>query len=419
MSNLIKQRNPIAWLLDPVEPTADQADASYRFDWSPTAWLLPIGLGTAALVVSAVGWATEAQQFFFSYLVGWIFCVSLALGGLFFVLIQHLTQARWSVVVRRIPEALIWSFPVLAILGIPLLFGLHDLYHWTHADLFDPASPSYDSVIAAKESYLNIPFFLGRAAFYFLLWSTISYKLYTLSIRQDVDGDPQIPALQRKTSAWGLALVSITTAFSGFDFLMSLDPHWFSTIFGVYFFAGSFMSIMAFTALVAMILQKAGMLQGTVTTEHYQDLGKFLFGFVVFWAYIAFSQYMLIWYANMPEETLFYRRRLENGWETYSAVLLIAHFLIPFIVLISRSAKRFIPVLGFMCVWMLVMHWFDFFWLAMPVLHEHPSFHLLDLSTAVGLFGIVSGTVLYRLSRHSLVPEKDPNLGKSLAFTNS
>ncbi|GMQ81947.1 MAG: hypothetical protein BMS9Abin05_1385 [Rhodothermia bacterium] len=419
MSNLIKQSNPIAWLLDPVKPTADQADSSYRFSWSQVAWLLPIGLGTAALVVSAVGWAMNAEQFYFSYLIAWVFCVSIALGGLFFVLVHHLTQARWSVVVRRISEALIWSFPILAVLSIPLLFGLHDLYQWTDADLFDPASPSYDAVIAGKELYLNIPFFLGRAAFYFLIWSTVSYKLYTTSIRQDLDGDPEIPGLQRKTSAWGLVLVSLTTGFAGFDFLMSLDPHWFSTIFGVYFFSGSFMVVMAFIALVAMILQKAGMLQGSITTEHYQDLGKFLFGFVVFWAYIAFSQYMLIWYGNMPEETIFYRDRLEQGWEVYSAVLLIAHFLIPFVVLISRPAKRMIPLLGFMSVWMLVVHWFDFFWLAMPVLHEQPTFHFLDLTTAVGLFGVMAGIVLYRLSRHSLIPEKDPYLEESLAFTNS
>lgn len=419
MSNSIRQSNPITWLLDPVRSTADSADAQYRFNWTQAAWLLPIGLGIGALVISAIGWAIDAEQFYFSYLVAWVFCVSLAIGGLFFVMIQHLTRAYWSVVVRRIPEALLWSFPLLVVLGIPLLFGLHDLYHWTHQDLFDPGSPAYDEVLAGKAAYLNVPFFLGRIAFYFLVWITISYRLYTLSIRQDLVADPAIPALQRRVSAWGLPVLAITTSFGSFDLLMSLDPHWFSTIFGVYFFSGSFMAIMAFTALVAMILQKAGMLAGSVTTEHYQDLGKLLFGFVVFWAYIAFSQYMLIWYGNMPEETIFYRHRLEHGWEVYSAILLVAHFLIPFVVLLSRPVKRNRPVLAVMCVWMLIMHWFDFFWIAMPVLHEHPSMHLLDLTTAVGLFGIVFGVVMYRLSRHSLVPENDPNLAKSLAFINS
>jgi hypothetical protein len=380
---------------------------------------VPIAIGIAALVITAVGWATDAEQFYFSYLVGWIFCVSLALGGLFFVMIQHLTRAKWSVVVRRFPEALIWSFPLLVVLGIPLLFGLHDLYHWTHHELYDPAGPEYDPVLAGKESYLNIPFFLGRVAFYFLSWTYISYRLYTLSIRQDVDPRTDIPDKQRRVSAWGLPVLAVTTAFGGFDMLMSLDPHWFSTIFGVYFFAGSFMAVMAFIALVAMMLQKAGMLEETVTTEHYQDLGKFLFGFVIFWAYIAFSQYMLIWYGNLPEETFFYRHRLENGWETYSAVLLMAHFVIPFIILLSRTAKRVLPILAFMCVWMLIMHWFDFYWIAMPVLHEYPSISVLDLTSFVGLASILFGVVIFRLSRHSLVPEEDPGLARSMAFVNS
>ncbi|PIQ63708.1 MAG: hypothetical protein COV99_01360 [Bacteroidetes bacterium CG12_big_fil_rev_8_21_14_0_65_60_17] len=413
----IRKSNPFVWLLDPLGPTA--ASAPYRFTWSQTAWLLPLAVGIAGLTVSAVGWATNAAQFYFSYLVGWAFCLSLALGGLFFVLIQHLTKARWSVVVRRIPETLLWSFPLLAVLGIPVLFGMHDLYHWTHLDLFDPASPTYDPVLAGKQGYLNSTFFIARLIFYFVVWTIIAYKLYTQSIRQDVEGGADIPAKQRFTSAWGLAVSAVTVSFAAFDILMSLDPHWFSTIFGVYFFAGSFMSIMAFTAIVAMILQKKGMLHGVVTTEHYQDLGKFLFGFIVFWAYIAFSQYMLIWYANLPEETLFFRHRVEHGWEYHSAALLIMHFILPFFILIGRWAKRMLPLLAFMSVWMLVMQWFDLHWIAMPVLHEHAQFSLFDLAAWFGLTGVFMAAFMFRLSRHAIVPEKDPNLASSIAFTNT
>ena len=257
MSNTVKRSNPIIWLLDPLQSTTERASTSYQYNWSRIAWLLPLGIGVAALVITAVGWATNPQQFYFSYLIGWSFCLSLAIGALFFVLIQHLTGAKWSVVIRRIPEALIWSFPLLAVLGIPILFGMHDLYHWTHHELIDPASASYDPVIAGKAGYLNVPFFIARLAFYFLAWSFLSWRLYTLSVRQDVSGDPTIPAQQRKVSAWGLALTAVTTSFGAFDILMSLDPHWFSTIFGVYFFAGSFMAIMAFMALVAMVLRRA------------------------------------------------------------------------------------------------------------------------------------------------------------------
>lgn len=419
MSNTIKRSNPLVWLLDPLRSTADRADDSYRFKWSNAAWLLPAGIGVAGLLISAVGWIINPEQFYFSYLVGWTFCISLALGGLFFVLIQHLAGASWSVVVRRISEALLWSFPMLAILGIPVLFGMHDLYHWTHLELFDPASEMYDSVIAGKQAYLNTPFFIGRLGFYFLAWSYLAHRLYTLSIRQDVAPEVSIGKQLRRVSAWGLAVTAITTSFAAFDILMSLDPHWFSTIFGIYFFSGSFMAIMAFMVLMAMTFQKAGMLEGTITPEHYQDLGKFLFGFIVFWAYIAFSQYMLIWYANLPEETVFFRHRMEHGWEFNSGILLWAHFIIPFIVLISRSAKRSKFVLAFMSVWMLIMHWFDFHWIAMPVLHEHSTFHYLDFTTWIGLFGLLVGAVMFRMSRHSLVPQRDPHLNESLHFINS
>ncbi len=406
------------WLVDPLRPT-QATGADFRYTADARSWLAPTLIGLALLIVSFVGWAVDAHQFYFSYLVGWIFCVSVAVGAQFFIIIQHLTKAHWSVVVRRIPEALVWAFPVLALLSIPILFGMHDLFHWAHHGVMDPASPEYDPVLAGKEAYLNVPFFLVRVVFYFAVWTLIGYRLYTLSVRQDVDPDRSIPARQRSTSAWGLPLMAVTTAFASYDFLMSLDPHWFSTIFGVYFFADAFLSSFAFTTLLAVLFQRSGMLRRTISAEHYQDLGKFMFGFTVFWAYIAFSQYMLIWYGNLPEETIWYRIRLENGWQVYSAILLIGHFIIPFWVLISRGAKRILPLMAFMSVWILVMHWFDFWWIAMPVLREtNPAFHWLDFTSALGLFGLMLGLCLYRLSRHSLVPENDPQLQKSIAFVN-
>ncbi|NNE68892.1 MAG: hypothetical protein HKN29_00860 [Rhodothermales bacterium] len=417
----IRSSNPLVWLFDPIRPTGDGADAPYRFKASTLSWTIPLGIGVIALVATlAVGMTGEDhKQFYFSYLTAWAYGVSLAVGALFFVLIQHLTKARWSVVFRRIPEALLWSFPVLAVLGIPVLFGMHDLFHWTHAELLDPASPDYDYVIAGKSGYLNTPFFLGRLAFYFIVWTLISYRLYSRSIQQDASGDIAETKSMRVTSAWGLPLLAVTTAFASYDILMSLDPHWFSTMFGVYFFAGSFLAIMAFMIVVSMSMQRAGMMQG-VTTEHYQDLGKFMFGFVVFWAYIAFSQYMLIWYGNLPEETVWYRHRLMHGWELHSAALLIAHFILPFMILIGRWAKRIRGLLAFMAVWVLFMHWFDFHWLVMPVLHgEHAQFNPLDFLALIGIVGILVGLVMFRLSRHSTVPQKDPRLALSLSFKNT
>ncbi|MEZ4702469.1 MAG: hypothetical protein R2834_19205 [Rhodothermales bacterium] len=420
----IKANSPLTWLADPFRPTGSDSDATYRFSGGSAWWLAPLAIGLVLLVVTAIGGGADRQQFFFSYLVGWVYCLTVALGALFFVLIQHLTKASWSVVVRRIPEALLWTFPLLAILSFPIIYGMHDLYHWTHHELFDPSSPAYDEVIAGKAAYLNVSFFLVRLLFYFSVWTLVAYRLYSLSLKQDLTGDPTIPARMRKVSAWGLPLFAITTAFSGIDLLMSLDPHWFSTMFGVYFFAGCFVSALALITFVTLLVQgPGGMLKGVITAEHHQDLGKLLFGFTVFWTYIAFSQYMLIWYGNLPEETVWFRHRLEHGWEYHSAALLAMHFIIPFIVLISRGAKRTPAILGFMAVWMLVMHWFDLHWIAMPVLttarEGHAGFSWLDFTCWLGLFGVFFGLFMYRLSRHSIVPAQDPNLDKSMKFMNS
>jgi hypothetical protein len=420
----IKSNSPLTWLADPLRPTHADAAEAYRFSGGAAWWSIPLVVGIALLIVTAIGGGSDREQFFFSYLVGWVFCLTIALGSLFFVLIQHLTKAAWSVVVRRIPEGLLWTFPLLALLSFPVIYGMHDLYHWTHHELFDPASPEYDRVIAGKEAFLNVPFFLIRLLFYFSAWTLLAYKLYSLSIRQDVTGEEDIPARLRKVSAWGLPLFAITTAFGGIDLLMSLDPHWFSTMFGVYFFAGCFVGALATIAFTTLLVQGPGrMLSGVVTTEHHQDLGKLLFGFTVFWTYIAFSQYMLIWYGNLPEETVWFRHRLEHGWQYHSAALLIMHFIIPFVVLLPRASKRTPAILGFMTVWMLVMHWFDLHWIAMPVLDTarggHAAFHWLDFTCWLGLFGVFYGLFMYRFSRHSLVPTNDPNLAKSLRFTNS
>ena len=426
MADAIK-RNPI-WkaLVDPLASTRSAAHKGYAFQGGTIWWMAPMGIGIVCLVISLVLGLSNHQQFYFSYLIGWSFCLSIALGSLFFVLIQHLTKARWSVVVRRVPEALMWAFPILLVLAGPLVYGMHDLYHWTHEELMDPNSPQFDPLVYGKRQYLNTPFFLARLLFYFLAWSFVSYRLYTLSLKQDVQNDRDIPAQQRKVSAYGLVLFAVTVAFAGFDLLMSLDPHWFSTIFGVYFFAGGFVSALALTTLTYAIMQRGGgMLNGVVNQEHYHDLGKLLFGFTVFWTYIAFSQYMLIWYGNLPEETIWFRHRLEGNWRTHSWVLLIFHFIIPFIVLLPRASKRILPILSFMCVWLLVMHWFDYHWLVMPVLetlrggHGEAGFHLLDITCWLGLFGVTYGFALYRLKNHSLVPQNDPYLAESLRFTNT
>ncbi len=280
MADSLRRSSLLTALIDPIQPTTDQAERAYRPSISKMTWMVPTLMGIALLVVSAALGFTEnfREQFYFSYLVGWTFCLSLALGALFVILIKHLTKAHWIVSVRRIPEALLASFPMLLVLAIPIIFGLldhdHGLYHhWTAEGIADPNSSYYDEIIAGKVAYLNIPFFLIRVALYFAVWIYLSHRLYRLSLQQDVDPDPSIPAKQRRVSAWGLPLCAVATAFASYDFLMSLDPHWFSTIFGVYFFGGAFLSAFSLTALVAILLQRSGLLRNVVSAEHYQDLG--------------------------------------------------------------------------------------------------------------------------------------------------
>jgi len=420
MADSVKPNFSLSWLVDPLQSTRDAAERAYRFSGDRRAWLVPIILGIALLVVSAMGGWQNSDEFFFAYLTGWAFLVTTALGGLLFLIFHHLTRAGWSVVINRINEALIWAFPLLFLLGLPILFGMYDLYHWTHADLYDPTSSHYDAILAGKRGYLNTPFWAARLVFYFAVWSIISYRLYTFSVRQDVDPDSELQAKLRSTSAWGLPLTAVTLAFASYDILMSTDPHWFSTIFGVYFFAGGILSAVSVITLVALLLQRTGgLLEGVITPEHYHDLGKYLFGFTVFWAYIAFSQYMLYWYGGIPEETVWFQHRLQNGWQWHSAMLMLVHFAVPFLVLLPRGTKRTYSILSIMAVTQIVMHWFDLHWVVLPVLRDGGGFHWLDITCWLGLTGIFGGILMYRLSRHSLVPQNHPYLGESLHFENA
>ena len=433
-------------LLDPAP--RERVAGKYRFtdDWR--AWVVAAGVGVALLLVSLIalfGDDYTRARFMFAYLTGWTFCLSISLGALLFVMAQHITKAKWVTVVRRVPEMIMANFVLLAVLSIPIVIDLissHSvLYHWRHPELY-VAGPDFDPVLAEKTWYLNLPFALGRIAFYFFVWIVVSTKLYRESVRQDTDPIAETSRRLRFTSGWGIPLVGVTTAFAGFDFLMGLDPHWFSTMFGVYFFAGGFVASIALTTFLVILFKRTGPLEGVVTTEHLQDLGKYLFAFTAFWAYIAFSQYMLIWYANLPEETLFYEHRFQHGWEAFSKSLVWFHFVLPFLILLPRAAKRLVPVLAVMAVWTLVMHWMDHFWVAMPVVdilhgaelhatgaaseavHEvaehapHAGFHWVDFAAWFGLFGLFLGATLWRAGRHSATPYNDPYFAQSVRFEN-
>ena len=378
--------------------------------------LAAAGLGLLALVLH---WtlgrgAAAARQAQFSYLVALLYWLSLALGALFFVIVQFATKAGWSVVVRRLAEHAMMTLPLLALLFVPVLGGVHELFHWTHHE-----AVQHDALLAAKAPYLNLPFFVARALLYFVVWSALAWVFYRRSVGQDRDGAPQATARLQRLSGPAIILFALTVTFAAFDWLMSLDPHWYSTMFGVYYFAGCVVAIFAFLALVGLVLRRAGVLAEVITIEHYHDLGKLLFAFTVFWTYIAFSQFMLIWYGNLPEETIWYARRLVGSWRTATLVLGLGHFVVPFFYLMTRATKRRPAALLPAAIWLLAVHYLDLYWLVMPVLHPasaQPSW--LDLTAFVGIGGCFVALFARLLRRHALVPLRDPRLAESRAFEN-
>jgi hypothetical protein len=372
-----------------------------------------VGLGGAAALAAATsgGWT----RFYPSYLASFVFFLSLALGALFFVLIQHATRAGWSVALRRIAEGVAPNVLVpMALLILPVLLGLRTLYPWT-----DAAHVAADRALAAKAAWLNVPFFLVRTAVVFGIWSAFAYWFHRTSTRQDATGDPRLTQRMETTSTAALILFAFTVTGFAFDFLMSLTPHWSSTIFGVYFFAGSILGFFALVTLLAMLVQRTGALARTITVEHYHDLGKLIFAFTVFWAYIGFSQYMLMWYANLPEETFWYAARQTGSWTGWSLLMLFGHFFVPFAFLMSRSIKRRKALLAAGALWMLFMQWADVYWLVMPAGSAgRVPLSLMDAATFVGVGGIFLAAAVRRLSAHALVPAKDPRLAESLGFEN-
>ena len=363
--------NPVSrFFFDPFDAEGDRVPARYRLGTDQRWWAVPLGAGVALLAVGLVFLLAsgDVPRALFAYLIAWTFCLSVAIGSLFFVMIQHITKARWSTTIRRIPEALAASFPLLALAGIPILLGMHDLFHWTHHELYEVGGPEYDAIVAGKRAYLNVPFFLVRYVLFFGALTWLGHRLYRISVRNDRQPDPENTLKLRKISAYGIPLAAVVTAFAAYDYLMSLDPHWFSTMFGVYFFAGGWLGALCLITFLALLIKKAGLLP-EVTAEHLQDMGKFMFAFVVFWTYIAFSQYMLYWYANLPEEIVWFTKRFTGGWEAVAWSLLLFHFVLPFLILLPRATKRIAPALATMAVWLLVVHWVDLWWVAMPAMH--------------------------------------------------
>lgn len=371
-------------------------------------------VGILASVGLAFSGDEAKHQFFFSWLTAFMFCLTIGLGSLFFIIIHHLTRATWSASTRRIAENVAINLPLMALMFIPVAIGLHDLYHWSHAEVV-----AKDPILQWKAGYLNAPFFFVRAVIYFAIWGGLAWFFRTNSVKQDASGDENLNYKMRKLAPVGILTFALSASFAAFDWTMSLDPHWFSTMFGVYTFAGSVISWFAFGILAIAWLQKNGALKNTITTGNRHDFGKMMFGFTVFWAYVTFSQYYLIWYANIPEETAWFALRSQGGWEKIGVLILLGHFIVPFWVLLSRHVKRFPLGLNLAAVWMLLMHFVDLYFVIMPTLHHHPHFHVLDITTLLGVGGVFVAAFAFRFKKDAAVAHKDPQLLASMRYDNA
>lgn len=377
--------------------------------------MMLLGVGVIATAASFIGLSDDKAHFVLAYLAAYMFTLSLALGALFFVLVQHVTRAGWSIVVRRIAENMAGTMVAMAILFVPILVFSHDIWHhWMGAHA------AHDKILVGKSGYLNETFFYVRCALYFAYWIGAAYYFRSKSIQQDASGDPELSLKMSRMGAPALVLFGFSITFAAIDWMMSLDPHWFSTMFGVTYFAGSVMAFLAMLALICMWMSKKGLLKNVINSEHYHDIGKLMFAFMVFWAYTNFSQYFLIQYADIPEETGWYRQRMQGNWGVIGTVLIVGHFAVPFVFLLSRHMKRNRLPLAIGATLLLVMHWIDMQFLIFPTHHPELGFHpqWVDFALWLGLPCIFLGLTLRGIANTNLIPIRDPKLRESLKFTN-
>lgn len=428
------------------------------------AWKIAGGVGVAGLAIGLYGYKTDPTRFAYSYLFAYFVALSLALGSMFFVLVLYMTKAAWGVTVRRIAEFFMRPMGALAFLVIPLVFMLPQLFPWMGAKHGDTESsaevsaaekdsplaeargiaarepvamrdrPFADAnrmvaaaeaaeaqIVVHKRPFLNPRFFLARLFLYVVVWSVLSHIYFRWSSEQDKTKAIANTAAAQRFAPVGLMLFATTLTFFAFDWLLSLDATWYSTIFGVYIFAQCALFQMAALILVTLMLRRSGLLGDAVNVEHYHDMGKLLFGWIVFWSYIAFAQFFLTWYANIPDEVAWFHKRWhDNGgtWKGISFGLVIFHFFVPFWFLMSRNVKRRLPLLAIGAACMVVMHVVEVYWVIMPNLGPLAP-NLVDLACLVGVFGIYLASVLRGMMDHSLVAIGDPRLERALHFENA
>lgn len=377
----------------------------------------------------------DPSHFWGAYLTAYMFALALGLGGLFFVILQHLTRAGWGIAVRRLAEHLAFTLPFVGVAGLAIVFGgAHDIFEWTHTELVES-----DPMLSAKAAFLNEGAFRIRYFIYLAVWTGLALFFWKNSTDQDKAADPVPYAHRMRAFAPpALLLFALSLTFAAIDLVMSLDPHWFSTMFGVYYFTGIAVTVHAVLAILVFGLHRSGYLHNVVTSEHSHDLGKFMFGFTTFWAYIAFSQYFLIWYADIPEETYWFSYRGHGEWLGLSMLLVFGRFVVPWFALLRRPIKRMPWLLCFVAAFIVFMEFVDIYWLIQPTHAHHAAaaaeaagqmakahwyaeiipFNEVDALTLLGFVGLVIMAFGIALKGRALVPLKDPRLAESVHFEN-
>lgn len=367
------------------------------------------------LLTLAGGLVFDARRALFSYLVAFVYWLGIALGALILLGALHASSARWSVVLRRFVETVPQTLPLFVVLFVPIALGMGRLFVWVDPHALEGALAH---AVEGKVPYLNPRAFLVRAVVYFVVWIVVAHLLRAWSVRQDEDGGVALTLRQRRLGAGSLPFLALTFTFAAFDWMMSLDPRFFSTIFGVYWFSGSFVSIFAVIVIAGTLTRAEPTAFGHhLNAEHFHSLGKFLLAFTAFWAYVAFSQFMLIWIANIPEEVPWYILRIDGGWRWVGAFLALFHFVVPFFLLLSRDLKRDPRALSLVAAWLLFAHWVDLYWLVMPHLHpEGPRPWIFDLTAFVGVGAAAVAMTVARMRGTAAIPVRDPYIEESLRY---
>jgi hypothetical protein len=367
--------------------------------------------GVAALIASVIGAWLDPNQFVRSYLWSYTFFVGIAAGSLALNMLQYLTGGAWGMVIRRQLEAATRTLPLLAILFIPIALGIPRLYIWSHADLV-----AADEVLRNKHVYLNVPFFLIRAAAYLGGWWLLAWLLNKWSRQLEETGSADAYRKLRTISGPGLVFYGFSVTFMSVDWVLSAEPHWFSTMFGLLFMVGQALSALAVIILLTVILSRRPPLDDAITPTHLHDLGKLLLTFVMLWAYMAFSQFLIIWAGNLPDEIPWYIERLRGGWQFIALALVFLHFALPFAMLLSRDLKRSFRLLWRVAALLLAMRIVDLYWMVAPSFRRTEiGVSWMDFTLLIGLGGIWLAYFTYQLSRRALIPLRDPQLEEALA----